>query len=897
MRSTILAFILSFALPQATAIGDALIFHEPFEDAQTIGANEGSTSSGGLIFDAGLIGNCADFFGDKWVGYPMQDNIDLSRGTIEFIVKMPKTNGIGFFDIGSLGKRNSWGIFKNSNHIIMEVKNSSNSFDQAWSPAPIVADDQWHLISAVWQQHGTTTNFKVCVDGACKNSFDGIVNNSFPNPQGTFYAGWCGWYGYSQSALDEFKIFDYVKSNEQIRDSFESYFPEKSRPMITLLGENTIVLGVGVQYSDKGATASDVKDGDITASIVQRSNLDVSKTGTYRIAYNVKDSDGNSAKEVVRMVYVIDLKIEPVYRAFGYMAERMDIFHDTFNVYTDFCSGGNHGAASGWMGYTEILDVDPKWDSDCYNGLTCFKNIWETDAVSWVGIRWLQPENNWGEVPNAGYDLTGATKVTFFARGEVGGEPVEFLAGGISGDHPDSIQPAASTGTVLLTTDWQKYSIDLSGKDITHVISPFGWTVANDPIFYIDDVTYDLKKPDELRFIQSFELKDFEKEIALSNTAYTYDNALALIAFLARGNEDDLRRAKILADSFVFALNNDRAYSDGRLRNAYMSGDLSDPVLGIAKLPGWWDMTTQSWFEDEFNVSTHTGNIAWAMLALLSYYEQQGGASYLEAVKTMGEWIERETRDDRGDGGYTGGYSGWEQTDTNPNPPEKLLYKSTEHNIDLYAAFKRLYNITGGLQWDQSAVHAKTFIDSMWNEDAGHFWTGTTDDGITINESNIPLDIQAWAVMAMPEETKYTAGLQWASSNCAVTMDGMEGFDFNDDLDGVWLEGTAQMAVAYQIADNKLNAHKYIEELRKAQMDAVNANGKGLVAASHDGVTTGFDWEYFSRLHIGATLWYAFAELKHNPYWPTYTNPDIGSGRDGTPRDSNNRVCFISSFR
>ena len=30
-------------------------------------------------------------------------------------------------------------------------------------------------------------------------------------------------------------------------------------------------------------------------------------------------------------------------------------------------------------------------------------------------------------------------------------------------------------------------------------------------------------------------------------------------------------------------------------------------------------------------------------------------------------------------------------------------------------------------------------------------------------------------------------------------------------------------------------------------------------------MTTGFEWEYFSRVHIGATAWYIFAERNYNP--------------------------------
>ena len=885
MRPIIIVSIFFFLLPSPLdAIDGSLLFHETFEDINSIEANGGIPKNGQLSFANGVIGNGGDFSGSRAVCYSLQENFNLNKGTVEFLIKAPDANHLGFFDIGSLGSRNSWGIYKNRDHTIMEIKNSSNSYDQAWGPSPIKFDGDWHLISAVWERHGETTDFKVCYDGECKSHYDGMKSDSFPNLGGNFCVGWCGWYGYSESSFDEFKIFDYAKSDAEIIDTYASYFPErvKKRPTITILGAPSVVIGIGAPYSDEGATAYDEEDGDITSNIVKRSDLDITKAGAYRVSYDVNDSDGSPARGKIRKVYIVDFNAEPVKRAYEYIAESMDKFHNTFSIYTDFGSGGNHGAPSGWMGYIDILKVDPKWDSYCYNGLTCFKNIWETNAPRWVGIRWLQPENNWGDVPNAGYDLTGATKVTFYGKGEVGGEPVEFLAGGVPGDHPDSIQPAATTGTIHLTKDWQKYTIDLSEKDLSNVISPFGWTVANDPIFYIDDVTYDLPRRDELRFIQSFELVDLDKEIALSNTSYIYDNALALLAFLARGNEEDLRRAKVLADAFVFALKNDRTYSDGRLRNAYMSGDLSDTVPGTAKLPGWWDVTTQTWFEDEFNVSIHTGNMAWAMLALLSFYEMQGGTQYLDAVKTMGEWVERETRDERGNGGYTGGYEGWEQTDSNPIPPQKLLYKATEHSIDLYPVFLRLYYLTNEQKWLERSKHAKQFIESMWNSEAEHFWTGTLDDGVTINKSNIPVDIQAWAVMAIQPEAIYNVGLKWAESNCLLEIDGFEGFDFNDDVDGIWFEGSSQMAVGYQLAGELDKSDKYIAELRKAQTSATNANGKGIVAASHDNVSTGFDWEYFSRLHIGATAWFIFAEMGYNPYWNTCTAPDIDSDGDGT---------------
>jgi hypothetical protein len=41
----------------------------------------------------------------------------------------------------------------------------------------------------------------------------------------------------------------------------------------------------------------------------------------------------------------------------------------------------------------------------------------------WAGLYWQHPDNNWGDEP--GVDLTGAKRISFYARGERGGEIVE----------------------------------------------------------------------------------------------------------------------------------------------------------------------------------------------------------------------------------------------------------------------------------------------------------------------------------------------------------------------------------------------------------------------------------------------------------------------------------------
>ncbi|MCW5852109.1 MAG: hypothetical protein KIT87_18695, partial [Anaerolineae bacterium] len=440
-------------------------------------------------------------------------------------------------------------------------------------------------------------------------------------------------------------------------------------------------------------------------------------------------------------------------------------------------------------------------------------------------------------------------------------------------------QPVVTT----LTTQWTQYSIDVSQADLHYVLGGFGWVAnaLNNPqgaVFWLDDVRYDTPGLDEPRFLRSYVTlpSDQPFDTIQRNVAYTYDNALAMLAFMARGTADDWRRARLIADALVYAQQHDRFYTDGRLRNAYQAGDLVLPSGWIpngkpdtVRMPGFWDcQTPPNWYEDRVQVSAHTGNVAWAMLALLTYYQHQPDARYLNAARAMGEWIQGR-RQDTGLGGYRGGFEGWERaSDDYPTDPVVLQWASTEHNLDIYVAFTRLYQITGDAPWAQRAAYARQFVEAMWNESEGYYQTGTRDDG-TVNPLPIPLDAQTWALQAFGPNERTRRAIAYAETHHHATYGPYQGFDFNTDRDKPWSEGTGQMVVSYWGLGQAEAAQFYTDQLRALQATATNGNGRGLVASPADGLTTGLTWEYFNRLHVGATAWYIFAEQRYNPYWDT----------------------------
>jgi hypothetical protein len=138
----------------------------------------------------------------------------------------------------------------------------------------------------------------------------------------------------------------------------------------------------------------------------------------------------------------------------------------------------------------------------------CHSVVYTTGPLGWAGIFWQYPQNNWGET--AGYPMPlGATRVTFWARGAVGGESVTFRVGYtgfatlLQPCTPDGV--SGNTIALSLTSTWTKYSFSLMGTytqgatPVQGVLGAFAWIAnAAPPIdggpgslkFNIDDIQW-----------------------------------------------------------------------------------------------------------------------------------------------------------------------------------------------------------------------------------------------------------------------------------------------------------------------------------------------------------------------------------------------------------------------
>jgi hypothetical protein len=350
-------------------------------------------------------------------------------------------------------------------------------------------------------------------------------------------------------------------------------------------------------------------------------------------------------------------------------------------------------------------------------------------------------------------------------------------------------------------------------------------------------------------FVRSYEPGRDENSLpmGLATSAFVYDNALAVIALVACG---DVATARPIGEALGRAARSDRSFNDGRIRNAYRAGAVGE---GPPKLPGWWDEKAGIWAQD----GTSTGNAAWAALALLTLHQATHDPRYLTDAGRLIDWVIDNTS--CGPDGFCGGFHGYDPHQV------RLTWMSTEHNVDVYAAARWLFQLTGEKKYDAAATRSRHLLDRAFQGD--HFLLGTKPDGSLADPGLLALDVQLWPWMAIADAPKaWRDALGFAQDHLSV--DG--GFDFNGDRDGVWVEGTAQAALAFRIHGDAGQGDRVLASLTSDRTPSglLNAtrNGRLTTGLSIDPTSTVPDFFYYRRPHLGATAWAALAETGWNPF-------------------------------
>lgn len=203
--------------------------------------------------------------------------------------------------------------------------------------------------------------------------------------------------------------------------------------------------------------------------------------GDYRLFVYVRDGRGGAATANVPLRVKGERRPEPSKQASLPLV-----------VYAENEQTGRPYVPSGWMGKITAMKLDPASTAQPYAGKVCMR-VEYSAPNEWAGVVWQHPENDWGDRPG-GWNLTGASRLTFRARGERGGETVTFHVGIIGPDKPFADSSVTKLEGVRLTPEWREYVISLDGKDLSRIKTGFGWTVSGQGrpvVFYLDDVRFE----------------------------------------------------------------------------------------------------------------------------------------------------------------------------------------------------------------------------------------------------------------------------------------------------------------------------------------------------------------------------------------------------------------------
>lgn len=508
----------------------------------------------------------------------------------------------------------------------------------------------------------------------------------------------------------------------------------------------------------------------------------------------------------------------------------------SFYVYLDQDSGFNHGFPSGFMGTDYVSTVtlnagcvDPGATAttclpttststlDQVHGTVLSISIAAQPTGNWAGLAMEEPMEWLGLQYGNGYNLTGATSVTFQVRSPNGAK-VQFGVGGCTTAFTAPIPSTWTTVTLALNTTSLSCTPDISD---THLLFEVVTNDTNDPTgatVELDNIQF-TPVPTEQASALTFPIANqtfgivpqavspIPNDQVLRNLTTIYESSLAEFVLLARGTPQDLQSAELIANTFDYALHND---SNGDpiptfpatggatgLHNGYENGDIGlynnqpSPLTGLAgniRLSGFTDPTLcdPSGYCLVLDGATG-GNNAFAMIALIDAYRQFGNVNYLNDAIEIGDWIVGNLTDTTGTdyGGYYVGYNDY----GTPPPKPVLTGKSIENNADIFGAFTNLAsvetqlgNTSAAAYWTSAANVAGDFVMQMYDPAKGSFNVGTSPYGTTWDPDagNCPnnatqkgttyvevintcgfLDVNTFTTLPMANSPRYKNQIDW----------------------------------------------------------------------------------------------------------------------------------------
>ena len=298
-----------------------------------------------------------------------------------------------------------------------------------------------------------------------------------------------------------------------------------------------------------------------------------------------------------------------------------------------------------------------------------------------------------------------------------------------------------------------------------------------------------------------------------------YDNALAAMIFLSEG---DVELAEKIFDYFENNLESEFFQNDG----------------------GFFQYRDTSGFNGS---RIWMGDNAWLLIALNNYHEITNSQKYQGMATELELWL-RSLQDE--DGGLRGGV----------NEDGTIIPRVTEGIITAFNAVKG---------FDEFHENILRFLHEQrwdWNEE------------ILITDTNNPdynyaLDLYSLGYMIFenyPTEVLSKANRFINSQTSTTNGKTINGYCFDDDKDVVWLEGTAQMALAFEVAGLTQDSENILLNLQESFIKSSMAeNASGIPYTTNYGTDFGasYLWDHSDIAPaISSSAWYLFVKNKFNPF-------------------------------
>lgn len=271
---------------------------------------------------------------------------------------------------------------------------------------------------------------------------------------------------------------DQLKPGEKITGTIEATDPENDNLTIKwILRSDSGTIGAGGDAQESETTFEDAvraTEENVTVTVPKGG-------GGYRLFAYVYDGQGGAAVGNVPL-HVAGKAMIPQPSKPGKLP---------FVVYDDDSKDDVY-VPSGYMGNAAAIEMQADHSDNPHSGKTSLRASYNATS-SWGGVLWQSPAEDWDGLKPGGANLTGATHLEFWARGDKGGEIVNFVFGVLDGNQPYGDTAKGELKDVKLTQEWNRYTFPLRGLDLRRIKTGFGWSLAGQrtPVtFYLDDIRY-----------------------------------------------------------------------------------------------------------------------------------------------------------------------------------------------------------------------------------------------------------------------------------------------------------------------------------------------------------------------------------------------------------------------